>query len=101
MKVSGTRNRGSVGTTSKVGTSGATGKANKAGGSQSEGGRIEKAAVTVTASGPIASTLASDAAQRADKVASLKMEVLSGEYDPDSQKTAEKILQNLTDYSLA
>lgn len=90
--------KGSIGTTSKVGNTGAT-KANKAGSSQSEG--IKKAGVSVSSSGPIAATLSSDASARAEKVASLKMEVVSGNYEPDSQKTADKILQNLTDYSLA
>lgn len=91
--------KGSIGTTTKVGNAGATGKANKAGGSQSEG--IKKAGVSVSSSGPIAATLSGDAAARAEKVANLKMDVVSGNYEPDSQKTADKILENLTDYSLA
>lgn len=99
MKINERKGSGTVGTTAKVGNSGATGKAKKAEGSQSEG--IKKAGVSVSSSGPISATLSSDAAARAEKVASLKMEVDSGSYDADSQKTAEKILENLTDYSLA
>lgn len=98
MKINETK-RGSVGNTGKVGNSGATKKAPEARGSQSDA--VEKSGVSVSSNGSIATTLANDASGRSDKVAGLKMEVSSGAYEPDSQKTAEKILTDLTDYSLA
>ena len=98
MKINETK-RGSVGGTGKIGNSSATRQAPKAGENQSDA--VEKSGVNVSSNGSIATTLASDAAGRSDKVTSLKMEVTSGTYEPDSQKTADKILADLTDYSLA
>lgn len=101
MKINDSK-KSSVGTTGKVGNTGAAKKSSessKAGGTQSAA--VSKAGVSVSSSGQIASTLSGDAARRAEKVASLKMEVDSGNYEPDSQKTADKIMQSLTDYSLA
>ena len=67
----------------------------------SQSNAAKKASVNVSSSGDISATLAQDAAQRAEKVASLKMEVESGNYQHDSEQTANKLIENLTDYSLA
>ena len=98
MKINGTK-KGSASTVGKVSNSGTASKASKAEGSQSE--KVEKSGVSVSTTGSIATTFANDASGRADRVESLRLEVSSGDYQPDSQKTAERILRDLTDYSLA
>ncbi|OVE80543.1 flagellar biosynthesis anti-sigma factor FlgM [bacterium K02(2017)] len=58
-------------------------------------------AVSVSNTDQIATSLSNNASTRADKVAQIKLEVESGEYELDSQKTADRLIDSLTDYSLA
>lgn len=58
-------------------------------------------AVSVSTTDKIAASMSSGASHRAEKVAQIKLEVESGEYELDSQKTADKLIDSLTDYSLA
>ena len=61
----------------------------------------QKSGVNITATDKIASSFSSDASQRAEKVAQIKLDVESGNYNIDSGKTASKLIDSLTDYSLA
>lgn len=72
-------------------------KASAAGGSQS----TSSPAVTVSSTDQLAGRLSADATERADRVAQIKLEIESGNYDLDSEKTADKLIDSLTDYSLA
>lgn len=90
---------GAAGGSQKTGKAGAARKSSKSGGSQSTTG--SKPSVSVSLDGNIASSLSTDAAKRADKVASLQKAFLDGDLEVDSERTAGKIIQNLTDYSFA
>lgn len=71
----------------------------KAGSAKSS--RNSAQAVTVSSTDKLATRMSSDAADRADRVAQIKLEVESGNYEVDSDKTADKLIDSLTDYSLA
>lgn len=58
-------------------------------------------AVSVSSTDQIATAMSSDSSQRTEKVSQIKLEVESGDYKLDSQKTADKLVDSLTDYSLA
>lgn len=84
----------------QAGNAGPTRKTGSAGSGQSSE-TVKKAAVSVSSGDQITSALSGDASRRAEKVAQIKLEVDSGSYDIDSQKTADKLIDSLTDYSLA
>lgn len=73
----------------------------KTGSARGSGQNQSTKAVSVSSTDQIAASMSSDASQRADKVAQIKLEVESGNYKLDSQKTADKLIDSLTDYSLA
>ena len=76
--------------------------AGKKTGSAGSGGQSKSAqAVSVSSTDQIAASMNSGAALRADKVAQIKLEVESGDYKADSQRTADRLIDSLTDYSLA
>lgn len=73
----------------------------KAGSPQSSVSGGSKTGVSISGADEIAASMSADSTARAAKVASIKLQVDSGSYNADSQKTAEKIFGNLTDYSFA
>jgi anti-sigma28 factor (negative regulator of flagellin synthesis) len=73
----------------------------KAGNNQSPVSAGNKAGVSVSGTDQISASLGADGSARAARVASVKLDVDNGTYQADSQKTAEKIVNHLTDYSLA
>lgn len=99
MKIKDSHNRpSSLGKTSSSKGASAGKKVATAGGSQET---KKKEAVSVSLSEQLTIGAAGDSAKRADRVAELKLEVESGNYEVDSEKTADKLIDSLTDYSLA
>ncbi len=73
-------------------------KTGSARGSQST---TSSSAVNVSSTDQLAARMSGDASQRAERVAQIKLDIESGTYDLDSEKTANKLIDSLTDYSLA
>lgn len=90
--------------TSAIKSSGRKGNvsAGKKAGSAGDSGQAKSApAVNVSSTDQLAAQMTSGAAHRADKVAQIKLDVESGDYKLDSQRTADRLIDSLTDYSLA
>ena len=90
--------KSAIGTTQRAGSSSSAKTVKEAG---SEASAVKKAGVSLSTNEEIESTLSQDSAKRADKVANLKMEVSSGQYQANSSRTAEGIMKDVTGYSLA
>lgn len=100
MKIDNTRQKGPVQKTTGPSGAGAARKSEKAESGQSAS--TTKASVSVSGgAGQISESMGAFASQRAEKVASIRAAVENGSYKDDSQATANKIVQNVTDYSLA
>ncbi|MBF0104836.1 MAG: flagellar biosynthesis anti-sigma factor FlgM [Deltaproteobacteria bacterium] len=100
MKIKGSVNK----PTSAIKSSGRKGNVSagsKAGSARGTGQSGSAKAVSVSSTDQIAAQMSSGATHRADKVAQIKLNVESGEYELDSQKTADKLIDSLTEYSLA
>ena len=103
MKIKG-NNQGKT-PTSGVKTGGAgsasAGKKSKAAGDSQSTSAASTPAVSVSSTSGISERLASAGTSRAEKVAQIKLNVDAGTYEMDAQKTADKLIDSLTDYSLA
>lgn len=97
MKISQIK-KGAIGTVQKSGSAGAAKSVKGAG---NEASAVKKAGVMLSTNEDISSVFSQNATKRSDKVASLKMEVVSGNYRTDSEKTAAGIMKDVTGYSLA
>ena len=103
MKIKGFGNN-SAGKSSSVKGKGDAGSvsAGKSAASASGGQKATgRAAVSVSGTQQIAQSFASDASKKAERVAQIKGEVESGSYKSDPYATADKLIDSLTDYSLA
>lgn len=90
--------------TSGVKSGGASG--NVSAGKKTQAARDSQAnkaapAVSVSSTDQISSRMESAGTSRAQKVAGIKLNVDAGTYEMDSQQTANKLIDSLTDYSLA
>lgn len=99
MKIDSSRQKGPVQKTSGPSGTGAARKTDKAGSSQSAA--ESKGPVSFSGTDKIAASMNLSASQRASKVEGIKAALDEGSYRDDAQATAQKIVQNLTDYSLA
>lgn len=101
MKISDLGKKGPVKKAGSSGNSGSAKGVGKAGSGQSAVSAGQKAGVSVTGTEGYTASAEANGMARAEKVAEVKLVVDNGDYEPDSLKTAEKIIDHLTDYSLA
>ena len=83
------------------GKAGGAKKSSNSGVTQSSGGVKSKPAVNVSVNSGISSVLNADSEKRAEKIESLNAAYMSDNLETDSEQTAGKIIQDLTDYTLA